>query len=131
MTLGHYEAASFPVAAVDIQRERRRQDDKWGRDRTLPSFPPFGRCDGAADRPYAMGFQHNEQAIKATMTWEAQAGDASWGRILQEEVIEAFAAEDTAQLRAELVQVAAVAQAWIEAIDDYRTTLNQQPQERV
>lgn len=37
--------------------------------------------------------------------------------MLLEEVAEAFAESDDARLRAELVQVAAVAQAWIESID--------------
>jgi hypothetical protein len=40
-----------------------------------------------------------------------------WVDILEEEVAEAAAESDPAKLRAELVQVAAVAVAWIEAID--------------
>jgi len=41
----------------------------------------------------------------------------AWDGILLEEVYEALAESDPAKLRAELVQVAAVAVAWIEAID--------------
>lgn len=41
----------------------------------------------------------------------------SWGPILLEEVGEALQAADLKTLRAELVQVAAVAVAWIQSID--------------
>jgi hypothetical protein len=37
--------------------------------------------------------------------------------ILREEVYEAFAEEDPAALRTELIQVAAVAATWVDAID--------------
>ncbi|TIH26025.1 NUDIX hydrolase, partial [Subtercola vilae] len=40
-----------------------------------------------------------------------------WQDILLEEVFEAFAESDTSKLRTELIQVAAVAQQWVEAID--------------
>lgn len=45
------------------------------------------------------------------------AGRGTWRHILAEEVAEAFAESDPALLRAELVQVAAVATAWCEALD--------------
>ena len=45
------------------------------------------------------------------------AGNGTWRHILTEEVWEAFAEKDSARLRAELVQVAAAAVNWIEAID--------------
>lgn len=44
-------------------------------------------------------------------------GEGNWVHILLEEVYEALAEDDPAKLRAELVQVAAVAVAWVEAID--------------
>jgi hypothetical protein len=47
----------------------------------------------------------------------AQEGTTTWKHILREEFLEAMAEEDPEQLREELVQVAAVAVAWIEAID--------------
>lgn len=46
-----------------------------------------------------------------------RVGKGTWRHILQEEVAEAFAELDPAPLREELIQVAAVAVAWIEAID--------------
>lgn len=44
-------------------------------------------------------------------------GKGSWEHILTEEVFEAYAEDDEEALRAELVQVAAVAVSWINAID--------------
>jgi hypothetical protein len=48
---------------------------------------------------------------------EAAAGACTWMRILREEVAEAFGAETPEALRAELVQIAAVARNWAETID--------------
>lgn len=48
-----------------------------------------------------------------------------WLHILREEVAEAFAETDPVALRGELVQVAAVAVAWAEAID--RRTVGREP----
>ena len=45
------------------------------------------------------------------------AGRLTWRAILAEEVAEAFAETDQDRLREELVQVAAVAVQWIEALD--------------
>ncbi len=47
----------------------------------------------------------------------AAAGTVTFAHILAEEVAEALAEDTAAELRAELVQVAAVAVQWIEAID--------------
>jgi hypothetical protein len=48
---------------------------------------------------------------------EAAAAACSWLRILREEVAEAFAAATPEALRAELIQIAAVAQNWAETIE--------------
>lgn len=45
------------------------------------------------------------------------AGKLTWQDVLYGAVAEAFACEDIGELRRELVQVAAVATAWMEAID--------------
>jgi hypothetical protein len=47
---------------------------------------------------------------------EAAAEACSWMRILREEVAEAFAAADPERLRAELIQIAAVAVNWADTI---------------
>lgn len=65
----------------------------WARDRVMADLARAG-CDQARD----------DNRI-------------TWRHILEEEVREAFAEKDPALLRAELVQVAAVAVKWIDAID--------------
>jgi hypothetical protein len=47
----------------------------------------------------------------------AAAGDVTWRHILEEEFQEAMAEQKTAMLRAELIQVAAIAVQWVAAID--------------
>lgn len=47
----------------------------------------------------------------------AKDGTVTWADVLAEEVTEAFAERDPGLLRAELIQVAAVAMRWVEAIE--------------
>lgn len=47
----------------------------------------------------------------------SQRGRLSWADVLHEEVWEALAETDQTRLRAELIQVAAVAARWVEDID--------------
>jgi len=88
---------------AEVLDERRKQHEKWGQqdhpdgtDRDLAgvaeSFRRF--CDAAAED-----------------------GSITFRHILAEETAEAYAETDPDSLRAELIQVAAVAVAWIEAID--------------
>ena len=89
-----------------VQSERERQDAKWGEQ---------NHPDGTGGARYA------RQAMAARRDCQFAASDpglgARWDLILLEEVHEALAESDPAALRAELVQVAAVAVAWIGAID--------------
>ena len=89
----------------DILEERIRQHRKHGDQAHLPdgtggllrqieSSNRQGECDRATAR-----------------------GTVTFALILAEEVAEALAETDPAKLRAELVQVAAVAVQWVEAID--------------
>lgn len=87
----------------EIADERARQDERWGeqnhRDGTGPQYA-----------------EHAEyERIRTTNA--AEDGTLTWRHILIEEVWEAFAERDPAKLREELVQVAAVATAWIEDLD--------------
>lgn len=88
---------------AEVEMERAHQDAKWGQqnypDGTAPSW---GKSRDGARRVTALG---------------AELGQSRWLYILQEEVLGAFAETDPARLRAELVQVAAVAVSWIECID--------------
>lgn len=97
--------------AVDGIRERAAQDRKWGW-KPIPDAPPgvkfhnayFGIC--------------TEEAAKKNCDHAMRAGGCSMGHVLIEEVAEAIAAiPNPVQLRAELVQVMAVAMKWIEQID--------------
>jgi hypothetical protein len=88
----------------EIAAERAAQDVKWGEQ---------NHPDGTGGL-----IAQEEAAIERAWTNDqAAAGVLTWADILQEEVSEAFAEDDPAKLRAELVQVAAVAVAWVAAID--------------
>lgn len=95
-----------PIGSVllDVATERLRQDEKWGEQ---------NHRDGTGGHTLEVIAQASRDIRKHA----ASNGTATWKMILQEEVSEAFAETDTALLRAELVQVAATAAAWVEALD--------------
>lgn len=98
-------------AARDVAAERTRQDARWGPQNHQDGTGPHTSWDlrgPAADV---------RDAARATCDRRFSVGTGTWRDVLLEEVAEAFAESDDARLRAELVQVAAVAQAWIESID--------------
>lgn len=97
LTRGEY------IAVEHLLAERHRQDAKFGeqnhRDGTGTQFAGLANSARAAcDRAFGQG-------------------RGSWLHILREEFYEAAAESDPDKLRAELLQVAAVAMAWVEAID--------------
>lgn len=108
------KSISFSTAHVlfDVARERRRQDAKWGQQ---------NHPDGTGPGVYWQFYDYPAAELAGIIrraTQEAFAqGKGTWRDILNEEVAEAFAEDDPAKLRAELIQVAAVAAAWVEAID--------------
>lgn len=87
-----------------VLAERNRQDAKWG-EQNHPDGTGIGGDDVRRD------------VMTSLCQAAAASGSVTWRHILDEEVAEAFAEPDPAKLRAELVQVAAVAVAWIEAIE--------------
>lgn len=97
---------SSPMVAVaaEVLRERVRQDEIWG-EQNHPNGTGLHQQQASADR--------------ARMTCELnfRRGAGTWADILREEFAEALAEGDPIKLRAELVQVAAVAQAWVQKID--------------
>lgn len=111
----------------EIDAERERQDAKWGEqnhpdvDRVLTDR--HGACT-VARMCEEYGIPHPTRA-KAECDHAAKIGQCTWAHILVEELAEAVEAATLAQLgreplaalRKELVQVAAVAVSWIEAID--------------
>ena len=103
---GKDDGARIEAIAGEIAAERRRQVARWGR-QDHPSIGPAGSepFGPVADRWRAINDARME------------TGAHSWDAILLEEVFEALVESDPARRRAELVQVAAVAAAEIEAID--------------
>jgi len=97
----------------DVTDERIRQNIKWGEqnhpDGTGPAWPVM-----AAGALYS-GFAAD--MVRRQVQAAAKHGTTTWHGVLAEEFHEAAAANAPCVLRAELVQVAAVAVAWVEAID--------------
>ena len=104
------KASAFEHTArigTDVARERLRQVEKWGEQ----------------NHPDGTGGSNTEilvQLARDAADSAAKAGKLTWLDILREETEEAAAEVDPEKLRAELVQVAAVAVAWIEHIDRRR-----------
>ncbi len=88
----------------EVLKERHRQHRKWGEQ---------NHPDGTGDHE----FQAAARVARRTCDVEHKAGRGTWEHILSEEFFEALAEEPPARLREELIQVAAVAVAWVEAID--------------
>jgi hypothetical protein len=99
----------------EVAAERAAQDAKWGEQNhrdgtgwgTWPENPTWDDL--------CLGSQ--EGAELESMARQILEGHPSWVAILMEEVGEALEQSDPVKLRAELVQIAAVAVAWVEAID--------------
>jgi NTP pyrophosphatase (non-canonical NTP hydrolase) len=89
----------------DVGDEREAQHDKFGEQN-----PPDGTDNGTLSTRRADQARAQCQAAFAK-------GEGTWTHILVEEVYEALAEVDSTELRKELVQVAAVAVAWVEALD--------------
>lgn len=88
----------------EVLAERIRQDGRFGEQ---------NHRDGT-------GGPERQKSAELARRWCQDAfgsGYGTWSDVLAEEVAEANAERDPAKLRAELIQVAAVAIAWAEAID--------------
>lgn len=107
-------AAKMPIGLVlEIADERQRQDAKWGEQNH-----PNGTGCGVYPMNYAP-FTAGQLSVISRMKTDrrAAAGTVTWSDILLEETFEALAEDDPGKLRAELIQLAAVAVQWIQAID--------------
>lgn len=103
----HAVLSQMGAVLTDIADERTRQDERWGKQ----SHPSFGR-------PRDLNLA-NSMEILGKLVCEAAAkeGHLAWKHILEEEVQEVNNARTLIDLRKELIQVAAVAVAWVESID--------------
>lgn len=89
---------------AEVQAERERQDAKWG-EQNHPNGTGGSGALYVADR------------YRSIVDEGLKSGNVTWRDVLLEEVFEALAEPDPGRLRAELIQVAAVAVAWAAAID--------------
>lgn len=88
----------------EVLWEREQQDIRWGEQNH-----PDGTYQEVFEYEAALAKQRCADAVRISVL--------TWQLILAEEVAEAFAESDPVKLREELIQVAAVATCWIEAID--------------
>ncbi|GAB2922851.1 hypothetical protein ACFMQL_30180 [Nonomuraea fastidiosa] len=95
---------SLARVLAEVRDERVAQDERWGM-QVLPDGTGGHGTVAAAD------------AARDETETAARAGGLTWRHILAEEVMEAFAEEDPQRLRRELIQVAAVAVKWVQALD--------------
>ena len=93
----------------DIAAERARQDARWGEQNHRDGTGADYSLREVAELDVRFARDRCDRAF------ERSAG--SWEHILYEEFCEAMAEDDPVRLRPELVQLAAVAVHWIEAID--------------
>lgn len=101
------ESYCTPSPVAEVIEERRRQDEKWGEQ---------DHPDGTGGR----GSDEQANMYRSLCDARHGKGNGSWFDILKEEVFEAGAEADELNLRAELIQVAAVAVSWVESIDRRR-----------
>jgi hypothetical protein len=107
-----------PATVLDeVAAERARQDFVFSEQNHEDGTGPWVK------NPDRMSNMEDQRDIaRADCQEAAKDGSLTWMLILREEFYEAFAEADPAALRAELIQVAAVAVAWVEAIDRRETS---------
>lgn len=101
---------------AEVAAERDRQDRKWGEQNHPNGTGPDQHILGNPP-PHITNAELAEAARRRTQRFTDGPWTLTYEAILTEEVCEAYAEEDPAKLRAELIQVAAVAVAWVEKID--------------
>lgn len=102
-------------ALADIGEERERQFAKWGAQHHPDATGPRQYLADSRGRQRRFAEWRDEQRDRTDDM--ALGGQTWWSDVLLEEVFEALSEDDPDALRKELVQVAAVATAWVEDID--------------
>lgn len=104
---------SFSNILFEVGRECAGQIVKWGEQNhpdVSDEFPGEAEINRSLFETYAHAHKRvNDEA--------AENGTLDWTGILLEEVYEALSESDPAKIREELIQVAAVAATWVDAID--------------
>jgi hypothetical protein len=111
----------------EVAAERERQDAKWG----VQNHPSGTGGEGEHWESDTLREVRRDRAKQAINACDLAASQKrlTWRHILNEELAEAVAEDESADLREELVQVAAVAVGWIECIDRRRAAAPPSPQE--
>ena len=104
----------------DVAQERVRQRARYGRkqdleDGTGPGVRWLRNTSAHLDLLNAEQIQ--VQLRREYEAYEAQHGEPTWMHLVREEIAEAFQEEHPVRLREELLQVAALAVSWVEALD--------------
>lgn len=109
------------IVLTEVGDERERQEKKWGQQNHPSIISPGPEIPlPVKDTFQRYGLDASDAAgFKRVTDVAAEDGNLTYADILMEEVAEAIeaAVESEELLREELIQVAAVAVAWIEAID--------------
>lgn len=104
----------------EVSQERYKQNAKWG-EQNHPDLDPvlLNREGGCSPSRMAEHYEiPSANRARTLCDMAAQKEELTWAHILIEEVAEVVGTNgDVEELREELVQVAAVAVAWIQAID--------------
>jgi hypothetical protein len=100
--------------SLEVVAERNAQDTRWGEQNHPDHHVNVNLGLQNASEVYEIP---SESRAKLLCEKRRYVGTMSWADILTEEFVEALNADTEESLRAELIQVAAVAQAWVECID--------------
>jgi hypothetical protein len=104
------QSSKISQLLVEVAAERLRQDEKWGKQ----SHEIFTVDEGLKE----LERQRHQSAMEQCKYMYDQVDEPGWDLILFEEVYEAFSATDPQEIRTELIQVAAVALAIVEDLDN-------------
>jgi hypothetical protein len=126
---------------ADVRAERARQYARHGSNSTLsdgtgPEVPWMGNVADfyqsrlAAVRRFPGAGEIETHLRNDYEAHEARTGKPTWMHLVREEVAEVFAENDPQRLRAELIQVAALAVSWVEKLDARQTPSGIRPGSR-
>jgi hypothetical protein len=105
---------------LEVREERARQFERYGsnadlQDGTGPDAPWLGQELDPSERLTAKELEAHFRSDY--VAHEQLTGAPTWMHLIREEVAEAFMEKDPVRLRAELLQVAALAVSWVEKLD--------------
>lgn len=129
MLAAGYVPASRPVLSrealtgvlAEVADERARQDERWGEQNHPDGTGPENWWPGIFRLPMSKAASIAKQQVD----FDAKNDRVTYAEIFLEEVFEGLCEANPTRLREELIQVAAVAVAWVEAIDRRAAVLSE------